>query len=364
MQNVDSDDKESLPCTSQPCRWKPPKKRKESTLPLSDAAFVKHDYAKAEKRKILRVEDFDPRPESFRGTASQGLPELLQKLKGEQLCVSLLFDSQYGSEVSSSPSSHSIPHVSSLKDTIKKFKDTLNVTSERSREIERGTREQRNSQLWFSVRRYRITSSLFGAVLSHKADTPPDSLVLRIIQPKTLSTPGVENEKHAVNEYKKYQQSLKNKDLIVTPSGIIINPEYNFLGTSPDGAVYDPSNSQEPFGFLEVKCPYTSRDVTPIEACNKSRFHSKASDGKLILKESHIYYAQVQGQMALGERPWCDFVVYTMKGISVQRIPFDPAYWRNKLLPKLNSFYNNCVAPELVSPVHVLGLPIRDLSQI
>ncbi len=193
-------------------------------------------------------------------------------------------------------------------------------------------------------------------------------MVLRIIQPKTLSTPainyGVENEKHAVNEYKKYQQSLGNKDLIVTPSGIIINPEYSFLGTSPDGAVYDPSNSQEPFGFLEVKCPYTSRDVTPIEACNKSGFYCKASDGKLILKESHIYYAQVQGQMALGERPWCDFVVYTMKGISVQRIPFDPAYWRNKLLPKLNSFYNNCVAPELVSPVHVLGLPIRDLSQI
>ena len=127
MQNVDSDDEESLPCTSQPGRWKPPKKRKESTLPLSDAAFVKHDYAKAEKRKILRVEDFDPRPESFRGTASHGLPELLQKLKGEQLCVSLLFDSHYGSEVSSSPSSHSIPHVSSLKDTIKKFKTHLTL---------------------------------------------------------------------------------------------------------------------------------------------------------------------------------------------------------------------------------------------
>ena len=80
--------------------------------------------------------------------------------------MSLLFDSQYGCEVSSSPSSHSIPQVSSLMDTIKKFKDTLNVTLERSREIERGTREQRNSQLWFSVRRYRITSSLFGAVFT------------------------------------------------------------------------------------------------------------------------------------------------------------------------------------------------------
>ena len=92
MQEVDSDD-ESLPCTSQPCRWKAPKKRKESTLCLADATSVKHDYAKPHKKKIRQVEDFDPRPDSFRGTASQSVPELLQKLKREQLCVSLLFDS-------------------------------------------------------------------------------------------------------------------------------------------------------------------------------------------------------------------------------------------------------------------------------
>lgn len=369
MQRTDVDDEESLPCTSQPCRWKPPKKRKESTLRLSDAAFVKHDYAKPDKKKIKHVEDFDPRPESFRGTASHGLPELLQKLKGEQLCVSLLFDSQFKSEeVLSTPTSHRIPDLSKLKDTILKFKETLQVTPERSREIERGTREQRNSQLWFSVRRYRITSSQFGAVLSRKPDTPPHSLVLRIIQPKSLSTPainyGIENEKLALKEYTKYQQSLGMNDLVVAPSGVIINPNYSFLGSSPDGAVYDPSNLQEPFGFLEIKCPYTSRNVTPIEACSQSGFYCKASDGKLNLKETHHYYAQVQGQMAIGERPWCDFVVFTLKGISVQRIRFETAYWTDKLLPKLTSFYDNCVAPELVSPVHVLGLPIRDLSKM
>ena len=37
---------------------------------------------------------------------------------------------------------------------------------------------------------------------------------------------------------------------------------------------------------------------------------------------------------------------------------------KDKLLPKLNSFYDNCVAPELVSPVHILGLPIRNLSNV
>ena len=62
--------------------------------------------------------------------------------------------------------------------------------------------------------------------------------------------------------------------------------------------------------------------------------------------------------MAVGERPWCDFVVYTTQGISVQRILFDNDYWNKELVPKLVSFYDNCIVPEIVCPVHVLGLPL------
>jgi len=66
--------------------------------------------------------------------------------------------------------------------------------------------------------------------------------------------------------------------------------------------------------------------------------------------------------MALGERPWCNFLIYTQRGIHVQRIQFDEVFW-SELLPKLISFYNNCVVPEIVSPLHALGLPMRDLSK-
>ena len=52
--------------------------------------------------------------------------------------------------------------------------------------------------------------------------------------------------------------------------------------------------------------------------------------------------------MAIAVRPWCDFVIYTTLGISVERIYFDKAYW-DTLLPKLISFYDNCVAPKVVS---------------
>jgi len=48
---------------------------------------------------------------------------------------------------------------------------------------------------------------------------------------------------------------------------------------------------------------------------------------------NHLYYAQIQGQMAVGDRAWCDFVMYTTKGINVKFIYFDTNYWSNTLLP-------------------------------
>lgn len=66
--------------------------------------------------------------------------------------------------------------------------------------------------------------------------------------------------------------------------------------------------------------------------------------------------------MAVGDRPWCDFVVYT-KIVSVERIYFDPDYWLHTLLPKLEDFFDNCLGPEIVSPLHTLGIPIRNLAK-
>lgn len=109
--------------------------------------------------------------------------------------------------------------------------------------------------------------------------------------------------------------------------------------------------------------------MTPEEACLDRQFCctiQENSDGtkQVVLKRNHPYFAHVQGQMAVGERPWCDFVIkYTTKGLSIHRIPFDRVYWESTLLPKLVSFYDDCVAPEIVSPIHTLGLPLRDMSK-
>ena len=101
--------------------------------------------------------------------------------------------------------------------------------------------------------------------------------------------------------------------------------------------------------------------MKPQKAAKSPKFFCFLEGEKLKLKRTHNYFCQVQGQMALTEREWCDFIVYTDKGISVERIKFDTNFWSNDLLPKL-SFFDNCLAPEIVSPIHVLGLPVRNLD--
>ena len=231
--------------------------------------------------------------------------------------------------------------------------------------MERDTRDQRMSSTWFAIRRYRLTASMFGDVISRRPETPPDKLVLRILKPTDFTTPamryGIDNEKLAIEQYTQHQQANGHPELLVTKSGFIINPSFPFLGASTNEAVYDPSNQDQPFGFVEVKCPYSARDKTPLEAaadcfcCN-----STSSCSSLTLKRHHTYYAQIQGQVAIGKRTWCDFVIYTPKGLSVQRIPFDSQYWTEKF-PKLKSFYDDCIAPECVSPLYSAELPMRKL---
>ena len=51
----------------------------------------------------------------------------------------------------------------------------------------------------------------------------------------------------------------------ISKSGFVMSKDYPFLGASPDAVVHDPSSDIE-FGLAEVKCPYSHRHLTPVEA--------------------------------------------------------------------------------------------------
>ncbi|PFX31353.1 hypothetical protein AWC38_SpisGene3816 [Stylophora pistillata] len=87
-----------------------------------------------------------------------------------------------------------------------------------------------------------------------------------------------------------------------------------------DGKVID-ETEDSPYGILEIKCPYKHRNVTPQTGCSGDRqFHLEMLDDFPVLKETHKYYKQVQGQMGISGAKWCDFITYTFKGMVIERI--------------------------------------------
>ena len=58
--------------------------------------------------------------------------------------------------------------------------------------------------------------------------------------------------------------------------------------------MYDPIQADKPYGFIEVKCPYSSRNLSPAEACENSDFFCMydQDSNQLKLKKAHKYFAQ------------------------------------------------------------------------
>ena len=364
---------EPLPITSFACQWRPPCKRKQSTMQMSEATFQKHVYGHERKRQHKSLEDFDPRPPEYKKTGESRLTNLLEKVRGKGLCVSLLFDTTYQTSESTSNISKppELPTKQELQKNVSEFKKSLELPEIEMRHIEQSTRDQSQSPLWYTVRRYRLTASYFGEVCHRLPTTSPHSLVLRILGAKQFQSAATEwgrrNEELALKQYQQQQYDLGNESFYYCQSGFVICKEYPFLGASPDAVVYDPT-FRDSFGLAEVKCPYSSKHLTPSQACEKKDFCSelKEVDGNQLvqLKRNHKYFFQIQGQMAVTGRSWCDFIIYTEKGLAVERILFDDELWKTEMLPKLIDFFDNCLAPEIVSPVHVLGMAVRDLRKM
>ena len=67
--------------------------------------------------------------------------------------------------------------------------------------------------------------------------------------------------------------------------------------------------------------------MTPLEACGDPYLCMENKNGKPSFKRGHVYYDQVQGPMGLSGAKWYNFIVYTSKGMSVNRIKSDQDHW-------------------------------------
>lgn len=225
--------------------------------------------------------------------------------------------------------------------------DSLKVNVPEANKIEEETRGQHQCEQWMKERKMRFTASNFGRVYRRQRNYEKFCEDLLTAKPfRSVSTQhGITYEPVALREYEKHMHKM-GKPVRVTNSGFFVSPKLFILGCSPDGKVVD-IGCQENFGLVEIKCPSSKFLVTPLEACADPRFCLHNINGSPTLKTTHVYYDQVQGQMGLTGVTWCDFIVYTSRGLSIERIRFDPVHW-GRLREKLHSVFFSFFLPATV----------------
>lgn len=232
------------------------------------------------------------------------------------------------------------------------YVDKMTVTEQIADQIEMATRGQAKNPSWHEARFGRLTSSQFGSVMSRKPATPPDNLVKSIMGfTPYFETPatrwGKVKEVAARRQYFNVMQKVHSHMTVTGDCGLVISLTEPFLAASPDGLVQCP-DCNPTAGLVEIKCPFKWRSSMIKAACEDADFCCQMHEGNIQLKRSHAYYFQVQGQMGITDRKWCDFVVWTCQEMHVERIKFDEELWMD-MKQKLRMFYTRGVVAELFS---------------
>lgn len=231
--------------------------------------------------------------------------------------------------------------------TAQKINDKVGVSIDRSIEVCLQTINQSTEPSWYLECSNRIAASIFGKVLNRRQSIHPSSLVKSITDRSTkggTSMPaalrwGIEHEDIAIKQYSETNMHIVKK------CGFVISPTWPWLGCSPDGIIFE---NDIPVGCLEIKCPYSKRDMKLEEASsNDKNFFLKSTNNGLKLKCKNGYYYQCQGVMNLLGLPWIDFAVYTSKDFHVERIYRDELLWMSYMLPSLTDFFVKYILPNL-----------------
>ena len=168
---------------------------------------------------------------------------------------------------------------------------------EKSIEIEKLSRQQRENKLWFQYREKRITSVAHKIFIRQKnfetlvtsLHTPNDNL------PKSVQSAfkhGIKNKILAKEKYVKATNFKLFRNIVTEDTGLLIQPNLPWLGASPDGKVLDQHEIPSE-GLLEIKCPYLKRDCDIHELVRTNYFYICLDENEMsYLKKKHslAYY--------------------------------------------------------------------------
>lgn len=328
-------------CTSLLCSWNVGRKRSKDPAPAHEPRYKK----KAAPNRII---NFDPRPEYFKNvkdTEDQFQNKFITNLPSasSNTVFSHLLEVDYEDYVVDTEALQN--RVSSAVEDFKSVHTCNNSTG--PFEVP-DTKDQSDSPVWIQARAVRVTASIAKDVVGMSSRRAKYNFLRRHlwgldkIKLKSM-TYGKNNEDAAFQQYVK--QNTRGETVI--KSGFWVNPNFPELGCSPDGLIMEGSYLK---GILEIKCPIILEHLSPydIEQLPLKQSRNQCytmENGVPRLKRTHKYYFQIQMQMAVCDVGFCDFAIFSPKGMSVERIVRDSIFWQG-LLPRLQQFHRNVMLPE------------------
>ena len=159
-----------------------------------------------------------------------------------------------------------------------------------------------------------MTASNFAAAIGVNPYISRQKLYREIIgeeppfEGNDMTAYGTEHEPDAVFAYEAHTGALTEE------TGFWVHPEHDWLGASPDRLVGDA-------GLLEAKCKFS---------------------GELWETVPGHYMAQIQGQLVIANRLFCDFVSWSPTGLAIFRVPLSGEYW-NAMFPLLEKFWQSVI---------------------
>ncbi len=135
----------------------------------------------------------------------------------------------------------------------------------------------------------------------------------------------------------KHHRHFTSKD-----EDLVVMKDFPYIGASPDLLIDCECHGP---GLCEIKCPKSICDQLPTHQNYK---HLIDKDGVVKLSHGSQYFTQIQGQMGITRKKYCDLFVYTAHGYHLERVDFHSVFW-DKLLFNVDYFWKTYVAVELLS---------------
>ncbi|XP_035684071.1 uncharacterized protein LOC118421033 [Branchiostoma floridae] len=217
-----------------------------------------------------------------------------------------------------------------------------NLTVEEAVSLEGATVKQSECPLWHAERQKRVTASMFGKILKRKKEYNIKFLTGLFGTKSAHSVSLAYGKSHEAQAKEAYIRTFEssNQAVHIHECGLVVDPFFSFLGASPDAKVCCGAQT----GILEVKCPYSARNMTAKDASlNLPNFYLKAEGDSLSLDRSHEYFYQVQGQLLVTGAPFCDFVCHCVD-THVERILPDVQFCQDMLV-QLAKIYKTHAMP-------------------